>query len=92
MKAEVITIGDEILIGQIIDTNSAFIASELDSIGVLVRRILSIPDQEEDIRNTLDESLEHSDIIILTGGLGPTSRRHNQKYTYKLFWEQTCIA
>lgn len=73
MKAEVITIGDEILIGQIIDTNSAFIASELNSIGVLVRRILSIPDQEEDIRNTLDDSIEHAEIIILTGGLGPTS-------------------
>jgi len=73
MKADIITIGDEILIGQIVDTNSVFIASEFDKNGIYVRRIYSVPDLEMDIRNTLDDSLQHSDIIILTGGLGPTN-------------------
>jgi nicotinamide-nucleotide amidase len=73
MKADIITIGDEILIGQVVDTNSAFIASELNKNGIYVRRIHSVPDLEVDIRSTLDESLQNSEIIILTGGLGPTN-------------------
>ncbi len=73
MYADIITIGDEILIGQVADTNSAFIASELNSNGIRVRMIHSIADAAFDISKTLDDSIQNSDIVILTGGLGPTN-------------------
>ncbi|MFC4721114.1 competence/damage-inducible protein A [Geojedonia litorea] len=72
MQAEIITIGDEILIGQIIDTNSAFIAKELNKIGVSVYQITSVQDDREHILKALKEAEDNADIIILTGGLGPT--------------------
>ncbi|NQY29201.1 MAG: CinA family nicotinamide mononucleotide deamidase-related protein [Flavobacteriaceae bacterium] len=72
MKAEIITIGDEILIGQIVDTNSAFIAKELNKIGVSVCQITSIQDEKKHILITLKEAEARADIIIITGGLGPT--------------------
>ena len=70
--AEIITIGDEILYGQIIDTNSQWISMKLDEIGVRVNRKYSIADRADDIKTALDESLGRSQIILLTGGLGPT--------------------
>ncbi len=72
MKAEIITIGDELLIGQTIDTNSAWIAEELYGIGITIHRINSIQDTPEEIVRALDESLERSNLILMTGGLGPT--------------------
>ena len=72
MFAEIITIGDEILIGQIVDTNSAFISKELNKIGISVYQITSIQDQKNHILKALREAEENADIIILTGGLGPT--------------------
>ncbi|MDX1365080.1 MAG: molybdopterin-binding protein, partial [Arenibacter latericius] len=72
MFAEIITIGDEILIGQIIDTNSAFIAQELNKIGVSVYQISSVQDNREHILEALREAESRSDVIIVTGGLGPT--------------------
>ncbi|MBZ9628067.1 competence/damage-inducible protein A [Psychroflexus sp. CAK1W] len=72
MQAEIITIGDEILIGQIIDTNSAFIAKQLNKIGVDVYQISSIQDEKEHILNALKEASGRSNIVIITGGLGPT--------------------
>ena len=72
MQAEIITIGDEILIGQIIDTNSAFISKQLNSIGVSVYQITSIQDDKEHILKALKEAENNADIIIITGGLGPT--------------------
>lgn len=72
MKAEIITIGDEILIGQTVDTNSAFMAKELNSIGVSINRITSISDTEEAIIQSISESQARVDLIIVTGGLGPT--------------------
>lgn len=72
MKAEIITIGDEILIGQIVDTNSAFIAAELNKIGVSVFQITSIQDEKEHILTALKEAESRVDVIIITGGLGPT--------------------
>ena len=72
MFAEIITIGDEILIGQIVDTNSVFIGSELNKIGVSVYQITSIQDQRNHILNALKEAESRADIIIITGGLGPT--------------------
>lgn len=72
MFAEIITIGDEILIGQIIDTNSAFIAQELNRIGVSVYQISSVQDESQHILEALKEAESRADIIIITGGLGPT--------------------
>ena len=73
MNVKIITIGDEILIGQIIDTNSAFISKELINIGVEVTEILTIGDSKIDITNSLKNSQNKFDIVILTGGLGPTN-------------------
>ncbi|MBN2611165.1 MAG: competence/damage-inducible protein A [Bacteroidales bacterium] len=72
-KAVIVTIGDEILIGQVIDSNSAFIASELNKAGIQVYKIISIHDSREEIYKTLDEMIPAADVIIFTGGLGPTS-------------------
>lgn len=73
VTASIITIGDELLIGQTIDTNSAFIAQELNKIGVWVRRRVAVGDVYDDIWNALDEESKQSNIIIITGGLGPTA-------------------
>ncbi|NNK72771.1 MAG: competence/damage-inducible protein A [Flavobacteriaceae bacterium] len=72
MQAEIITIGDEILIGQIIDTNSAYIAKQLNSIGISVYQITSVQDDRDHILKSLKEAEHNADIIIITGGLGPT--------------------
>lgn len=72
MKAEIITIGDEILIGQIVDTNSQWIGVELNKIGVSVYQITTIQDERQHILDALKEAQERADIVILTGGLGPT--------------------
>jgi nicotinamide-nucleotide amidase len=72
MQAEIITIGDEILIGQVADTNSSWIAGQLNLNGVKVRLITSIADDREQILERLSESEKHADLIILTGGIGPT--------------------
>ncbi len=72
MQAEIITIGDEILIGQVLDTNSAFIARELNNIGISVYQITSVQDDKAHILKSLEEAEENVDIIIITGGLGPT--------------------
>lgn len=73
INASIITIGDELLIGQTIDTNSAFIAQELNKIGVWVRRRVAVGDVYEDIWKALDEEGAVSEIVIITGGLGPTA-------------------
>ncbi len=73
INASIITIGDELLIGQTIDTNSAFIAQELNKIGVWVKRRVAVGDVYDDIWQALDDESDQSDIIIITGGLGPTA-------------------
>ena len=72
MLAEIITIGDEILIGQIVDTNSAYISKELNKIGVQVYQLTSIQDDEAHILQALNNAEKRVDIVIVTGGLGPT--------------------
>ncbi len=72
MLAEIITIGDEILIGQIVDTNSAWMAQELNAIGIRVKQISSVSDDREHILKALAEAQQRADIILITGGLGPT--------------------
>lgn len=72
MKSTIITIGDEILIGQILDTNSRYISQSLNRLGVVVAERTSIGDNAEQIVSTLDRALAATDIVIITGGLGPT--------------------
>jgi nicotinamide-nucleotide amidase len=72
MKATIITIGDEILIGQIVDTNSGFIAKSLDRIGVEIHEMISISDNKQHILNTFEKLQNTVDLVIITGGLGPT--------------------
>src|SRR3970282_1268991 len=72
MKATIVTIGDEILIGQIIDTNSAFIAKSLDKIGVEINEMISISDDKKHIIDTFSTLQNIVDLVIVTGGLGPT--------------------
>jgi nicotinamide-nucleotide amidase len=72
MKATIITIGDEILIGQIVDTNSAWMAQELNKIGVYVYEIISISDSRDHILSAFAKAESQSDIVLITGGLGPT--------------------
>jgi len=73
VNASIITIGDELLIGQVIDTNSAWIAQQLNKTGVAVKRRVSVGDSADEIINILNEESNYSDIILITGGLGPTS-------------------
>lgn len=73
INASIITIGDELLIGQTIDTNSAFIGQELNKIGVWIKRRVAVGDVWNDIGQALDEESKHSQIILITGGLGPTA-------------------
>lgn len=70
--AEIITIGDEILIGQVVDTNSAWLGKILNKNGISVRQITSIRDNKEELKTALDYAAKRADLIILTGGLGPT--------------------
>lgn len=72
-QASIITIGNELLIGQTIDTNSAFIGQELNKIGIWVRKRVAVGDDALEIKNALDQESAQSDLIILTGGLGPTA-------------------
>lgn len=72
MLAEIITIGDEILIGQIVDTNSAWMAAKLNKEGISVKQISSVSDNREHILTALAEAATRADIILITGGLGPT--------------------
>jgi nicotinamide-nucleotide amidase len=72
MKAAIVTVGDEILIGQIVDTNSSYIAKVLDKIGIGVHEMLSISDNKEHITDTLSNLQDKVDVVVLTGGLGPT--------------------
>lgn len=72
MRAEIITIGDELLIGQVVDTNSAWMAQRLNEVGINLYQITSVHDNREQILSALDEAFSRADIVLTTGGLGPT--------------------
>lgn len=90
MLAEIITIGDEILIGQIIDTNSAYISKELNKIGVKVYQITSVQDDSAHILQAFEDAKKHADLIVVTGGLGPT-KDDITKQTFCDFFEDTLV-
>ncbi len=85
MNAIIITIGDEILLGQILDTNSRYIASGLTGLGVEVVEMLSVPDKREEIYETVDYAMQEADLIIVTGGLGPTKDDVTKKVLAEYF-------
>ena len=85
MKAEVITIGDEILLGQTIDTNSAFISRELSQLGIDVNYKTSVGDDIQTISEALTTGLSRADLVITTGGLGPTNDDITKKAIVKVF-------
>ena len=72
MKAEIISIGDELLIGQVINTNQAYLAEKLNSIGIAVQRMTTVGDEEEQILEAFARGMEEHDLVLVTGGLGPT--------------------
>ena len=90
MRAEIVSIGDEILIGQIVNTNAVFLAKELNSIGVEIAQISSISDQKGIIIDALNEARKRADIIIMTGGLGPT-KDDLTKYTLCEYFDDYLI-
>lgn len=85
MNAIIITIGDEILMGQILDTNSQYMARRLTEIGVEVIEELSIPDKREEIYETVDYAMQEADLILVTGGLGPTKDDVTKKVLAEYF-------
>ncbi|KAF2328913.1 CinA family nicotinamide mononucleotide deamidase-related protein [Flavobacterium ginsenosidimutans] len=91
MKAAIITIGDEILIGQIVDTNSAFIAKSLDRIGVEVVEMLSISDDKKHILDTFAQLQNKVDVVIVTGGLGPTKDDVTKKTFCEYFNDELVV-
>ena len=72
MRAEIITIGDELLIGQVVDTNSAWMAERLNEVGIALHQITSVHDERQHIMTAIDEAFSRADIVFTTGGLGPT--------------------
>lgn len=91
MKATIVTIGDEILIGQIIDTNSGYIAKALDRIGVETHELLSISDNKQHILETLEKLQNKVDFVIITGGLGPT-KDDITKHTFCEYFEDSLVV
>ncbi|MGI9582324.1 CinA family nicotinamide mononucleotide deamidase-related protein [Chryseobacterium sp. RRHN12] len=90
-KAVLITIGDEILSGNTVDTNSNFIASELKNIGIKVIQILTISDEIETIKNALGTAFEAGDLVITTGGLGPTRDDKTKKALAEYFNDEIAL-
>ena len=90
MNAEIITIGDEILIGQILDSNSKWIAEKLNDIGITVYQITSIQDNKEHILRAVKEAQFNADIVIVTGGLGPT-KDDITKHTLTSYFNDTLV-
>ncbi len=91
MKATIVTIGDEILIGQIIDTNSGYIAKALDKIGVQTHELLSISDDKQHILDTFTSLQNKVDFVIITGGLGPT-KDDITKHTFCEYFNDTLVV
>jgi nicotinamide-nucleotide amidase len=85
MNSVIISIGDELLIGQVINSNAAFIAQQLNSVGISVRKVLTVGDNESDILNAFHEGYKNADVVIVTGGLGPTHDDITKKLVCQFF-------
>lgn len=91
MKASIITIGDEMLIGQIVDTNSVYLAKELDLLGFEVAEIITISDKKESIEKAMSSQMGQVDLVIMTGGLGPTKDDVTKKVFCDFFEDHLVI-
>ncbi len=89
-QVEIITIGDEILIGQIVDTNSAWMATQLNNAGFEIAQITSVHDSEAHIVNALEDALKRADVVLMTGGIGPT-RDDITKHTLCKFFDASLV-
>lgn len=85
MKCEIIVIGDELLIGQVTDTNSGYIARKLNPVGVEIIRTTAVRDREDEITVAVEESMQRAEAVIITGGLGPTNDDITKKTLCKIF-------
>lgn len=85
INATIITIGDELLIGQVVDTNSAFIAQQLNRIGIAVTKRIAVGDDAQEIWNALESENKNADVVLITGGLGPTSDDITKQLLCKFF-------
>jgi nicotinamide-nucleotide amidase len=85
INASIITIGDELLIGQVIDTNSAWMAQELNRVGITVTKRIAVGDDADEIWNALDMENKNADVVLITGGLGPTSDDITKQLLCKYF-------
>ncbi|HEX9979318.1 MAG TPA: competence/damage-inducible protein A [Flavobacterium sp.] len=92
MKATIVTIGDEILIGQVTDTNSGYIAKSLEKIGISVHEMISVSDEREHILETFSRLQDQVDLVIITGGLGPTKDDITKKTICDYFQDELVIA
>jgi len=92
IEAEIITIGDEILIGQIVDTNSAWMGRELNKNGIFIRQITSVSDKASEITRALDEAISRAQLILITGGLGPTKDDITKHTLAKYFDSELVIS
>lgn len=92
MFAEIITIGDELLIGQVVDTNSAWMGRELNKIGIEVLRIVSVRDRENEITDAIDNAMKRVNIVLVTGGLGPTKDDITKQTLCKYFHTDLCFS
>lgn len=91
MNAIIITIGDEILLGQILDTNSQYISKSLTKMGVEVVEICSVPDKRDEIYETVDYAMQQADLILVTGGLGPTKDDVTKKVLAEYFGSRLIV-
>ncbi len=91
MIAEIISIGEELLIGQTINTNAAWLASNLNSIGIAVKQIVVITDDHDDIVNTIQAALQRADLVLTTGGLGPTRDDVTKKALCHIFGSKLVV-
>jgi nicotinamide-nucleotide amidase len=92
MRAEIISIGDELLKGQRVNTNASFIASALSGIGIPVVRVVTCGDAEDEIKTVFQESLERADIVLVTGGLGPTRDDRTLKAASELLQRELVLS
>ena len=90
MQAEIISIGDELLIGQVINTNASWMAEHLNMAGIKVSCILAIADHKEQIMESIKLASKRSDVILLTGGLGPTKDDITKKTLCEFYSDRVC--
>jgi len=92
MRSIIISIGDEVLIGQVVNTNAAWLGKELLAIGIPAARIVTVPDSEKDILKEFKTAFKDFDVIVVTGGLGPTHDDITVKTVAKFFKKKYCYA